>query len=53
MKKTIAAAIIGLAAVLSLSACEGGSSGTSDYTPSVPVFIPMPGIAGPGIPVMI
>ncbi|AGT14288.1 hypothetical protein ADZZY_39 [Mycobacterium phage Adzzy] len=51
MKKTIAAAIIGLAAILSLSACEGGT-GTSDYTPSVPVFIPMPGNPV-GIPVMI
>ncbi|CAA79414.1 Hypothetical Protein PBI_L5_38 [Fromanvirus L5] len=50
MKKTIAAAIIGLAATLSLSACEGGT-GSSDYTPSVPVFIQMPG--GQLFPVMI
>ncbi|AGR46452.1 hypothetical protein ODIN_37 [Mycobacterium phage Odin] len=53
MKKTIAAVIIGIAAILSLSACEGGSSGTSDYQPSTTVFIPMPGNPGLGIPVMI
>ncbi|QGJ89737.1 membrane protein [Mycobacterium phage Superchunk] len=52
MKKTIAAVIIGIAAIMSLSACEGGT-GSSDYTPSVPVFIPMPGTPGLGIPVMI
>ncbi|ATW60168.1 membrane protein [Mycobacterium phage Ph8s] len=51
MKKTIAAVIIGLAAILSLSACEGGT-GTSDYQPST-IFMPMPGNPGVMFPVMI
>ncbi|ASZ75472.1 hypothetical protein KIW74_gp56 [Mycobacterium phage Kimona] len=41
MKKLIATALIALAAVLGLTACEGGSDSSTDSGPNGVVFFPI------------
>ncbi|ARQ94608.1 hypothetical protein SEA_JOURNEY13_36 [Mycobacterium phage Journey13] len=49
--KTIAALLISVAFILSLTACDGETA-TSDYDgPTGVVFMPMPGTPGPGMPI--